>query len=141
MFLLRSEAVVQRCFLKKVFLKFRKIRRKTPVSESLFLLKKRLWHRCFPENFSKFLRTPFLQNTSGGCFCYVLDDHIFYYRCLKAKAKDCMKILQNSLPLQKRSLLVNNLPHPLCFPVNFVISLRKAFLQNTLEQLLKNIES
>ena len=29
------------------------------------LLKKRLWHRCFPVNFVKFLRTPFLQNTSG----------------------------------------------------------------------------
>ena len=32
------------------------------------LLKKRLWHRCFPVNFVKFLRTPFLQNTSDGCF-------------------------------------------------------------------------
>ena len=29
------------------------------------LLKKRLWHRCFPVSFAKFLRTPFLQNTSG----------------------------------------------------------------------------
>ena len=29
------------------------------------LLKKRLWHRCFPVNFAKFLRMPFLQNTSG----------------------------------------------------------------------------
>ena len=29
------------------------------------LLKKRLWHRCFLRNFAKFLRTPFLQNTSG----------------------------------------------------------------------------
>ena len=28
------------------------------------LLKKRLWHRCFPVNFVKFLSTPFLQNTS-----------------------------------------------------------------------------
>ena len=28
------------------------------------LLKKRLWHRCFPVSFSKFLRTPFSQNTS-----------------------------------------------------------------------------
>ena len=28
-------------------------------------LKKRLWHRCFPINFEKFLRTPILQNTSG----------------------------------------------------------------------------
>ena len=26
---------------------------------------KRLWHRCFPVNFVKFVRTPFLQNTSG----------------------------------------------------------------------------
>ena len=25
---------------------------------------KSLWHRCFPVNFAKFLRTPFLQNTS-----------------------------------------------------------------------------
>ena len=24
-----------------------------------------LWHRCFPVNFTKFLRAPFLQNTSG----------------------------------------------------------------------------
>ena len=29
------------------------------------LLKKRLWHRRFPINFVKFLRTPLLQNTSG----------------------------------------------------------------------------
>ena len=28
-------------------------------------IKKRLWHRCFPVNFAKFLGTPFLQNTSG----------------------------------------------------------------------------
>ena len=30
------------------------------------LLKKRLWHGCFPVKFGKYL---FLQNTSGGCFC------------------------------------------------------------------------
>ena len=29
------------------------------------LSKKRIWHRCFTVNFAKFLRTPFLQNTSG----------------------------------------------------------------------------
>ena len=29
------------------------------------LLKKKLWHRCFPVNFAKFLRTPFSQSTSG----------------------------------------------------------------------------
>ena len=29
------------------------------------LLKKLLWHRCFPVSFAKFLRTVFSQNTSG----------------------------------------------------------------------------
>ena len=29
------------------------------------LLKKKLWQRCFPVNFVKFLRTRFLQKTSG----------------------------------------------------------------------------
>ena len=32
------------------------------------LIKKSLWHRCFPVNFAKFLRTSFLQNTSCGWF-------------------------------------------------------------------------
>ena len=32
------------------------------------LLKKRLWHSCFPVNFGKFLSTPFLQNTFGRLF-------------------------------------------------------------------------
>ena len=29
------------------------------------LLKRKLWHRCFPVTFAKFPRTPFLWNTSG----------------------------------------------------------------------------
>ena len=29
------------------------------------LLKKRLWHTCFPVIFAKFLKTPFLHNTFG----------------------------------------------------------------------------
>ena len=32
------------------------------------LLKRRFWHRGFSVNFVKFLKTPFLQNTSGDCF-------------------------------------------------------------------------
>ena len=32
------------------------------------LLKKRLWHRSFPVNFVKFLRTSFLQDTLDDCF-------------------------------------------------------------------------
>ena len=36
------------------------------------LLKKRLWHRCFPLNFVKFLRTLILQNTFGRLLLYFL---------------------------------------------------------------------
>ena len=40
----------------------------------LRLLKRSLWHRCFPVNFAKFQRTPFfLQNTSGACFGLIDD--------------------------------------------------------------------
>ena len=35
------------------------------VASLRLLLKKRLWHRCFPVNFGKFFRTTFLKNTSG----------------------------------------------------------------------------
>ena len=50
--------------------KFYKIHKKTPVAESLFyktLLKMRLWHRCFPLNFVKFRRTPFLTEHLRWC--------------------------------------------------------------------------
>ena len=32
-------------------------------------IKRSLQHRCFPVKFATFLRTPFLQDTSSGCFC------------------------------------------------------------------------
>ena len=43
--------------------KDRKIQKQPP--SACNFLKKRLWHRYFPVNFAKFLRTPFLQDTSG----------------------------------------------------------------------------
>ena len=64
----------QRCSLRKGVLRnFTKSTRKH-LCQSLFfnkvpglrpatLLKKMPWHRCFPVNFEKFLRTTFLQNT------------------------------------------------------------------------------
>ena len=53
----------QRCSKRKSFLRnFAKLTENTCARVSL---KKRLWHRCFPVNFTKFLRTPFLRNTSG----------------------------------------------------------------------------
>ena len=66
----------QRCSVKKCVLRnFAEFTEKH-LCQSLFfnkvsglrtatLLKKRLWHRCFPVNFAKFLRTHFSQNTSG----------------------------------------------------------------------------
>ena len=55
------EAVVQMCSVKKVFLEIsQNSQENTYVSVwSATLLKKRLWHRCFPVNFAKFLRTTF----------------------------------------------------------------------------------
>ena len=43
---------------------FNKVARLRPAT----LLKKKLWHRCFPANFAKFLRASFLQNTYGRMF-------------------------------------------------------------------------
>ena len=69
---LHHEKVALEVFYKTVLTNFRKFRGKH-LTQSLFfnkvrpatLLKKRLWHRCFPLNFLKFVRTPFLQKTSG----------------------------------------------------------------------------
>ena len=64
----------QRCSAKKGVLKnFTKFTRKhlcqsltfNKVARPATLFKKGLWHRSFPVNFAKFLRTLFLQNTSG----------------------------------------------------------------------------
>ena len=70
-----SEAVAQRCSVKKVFLKVLQNSQENTcarVSDT----KKRLWHRCFPVNFAKHVS---LQNTSDDYFwklwirlhCYV----------------------------------------------------------------------
>ena len=77
-----SEAVFRRCSVEKLFLEISQNSQETNCARASFLekrlalrpatlLKKRLWHRCFPVNFVKFVRTPFLQNTSGGCFLTV----------------------------------------------------------------------
>ena len=34
------------------------------------LLKKRVWHRCLPVNFAKFLRTLFSRTPPDDCFCH-----------------------------------------------------------------------
>ena len=74
-----TEAAVRRCSVKKVSLEITQhLQENTCASVSILiklqtlrpatLLKKRLWHKCFPVNVAKFLRIPFLKSTSGGCF-------------------------------------------------------------------------
>ena len=43
------------------------------------LIKKRLWHRCFPVNVAKFLRTAFLQKTSGRLLLFRVNRVSHYY--------------------------------------------------------------
>ena len=48
-------------------------------SEACSFIKKGIQHGCFPVKFAKFLTSPFLQNTSGACFCL----HFLIYTYLR----------------------------------------------------------
>ena len=66
--MLKPEEVARGCPVKKKCLrKLQEIRLRPPT-----LLKKRPWHRWFPVNFAKFLRTPFLKSILGGYFFQTL---------------------------------------------------------------------
>ena len=56
---INSEAVARRCSIKKMFLQILQTSRENTCARIYFLIK-RLWRRCFPVIFAKFLRTPFL---------------------------------------------------------------------------------
>ena len=60
----KEEAATRGFLCNKVFLEISQHSQKNICARPTTLLRKRLWHRCFPVNFVKFLRTPFLQNTS-----------------------------------------------------------------------------
>ena len=65
-FLHTGEVVAGRCSVKKVFLEIWQNSQENTCGRASFsiklqaLLKERLWRRCFPVNFAKFLRPPFL---------------------------------------------------------------------------------
>ena len=75
---LSQEVLCKEAFLKK-FAKF--------VGEHLCLffnedlLKKRLWQRCFPVNFGKFLNPSFYRTPPDDCFCDVLNYTKFCCGC------------------------------------------------------------
>ena len=66
---IKTEAFAQRCFVRKGvlrnFSKFTQFTR-AGVFFNKTLLKKKLWHRCLPVNFVKFVRTPFLTEHIRG---------------------------------------------------------------------------
>ena len=70
----------------KVFLKMSQNSQENLLCYSLFfnkvagimpatLLKERLWHRCFPVNSAKFLRTPFFKERLRATAFYIRDIH------------------------------------------------------------------
>ena len=82
----RTEAVTQRCSVEKVFLEISQNSQENTCARVFFLiklqasglqpyLKKRHWHRCFPANFAKFLRTPFF---TEHLRCLLLDRACFW---------------------------------------------------------------
>ena len=77
----KQECSVRKCVLRN-FAKF--IEKHLCQSAGLrpaTLLKKRLWNRCFPVNFAKFLRTLFLQNTLRRLLLYCF--HTFIHLLLR----------------------------------------------------------
>ena len=72
-----TEPATRGVLCKKVFLEISKNSQENTCGRVPFLntcsrvptlLKKRLWHRCFPVNFVKFLRIPFYRTSLDDCF-------------------------------------------------------------------------
>ena len=128
-----SEAVARRCSMKKVFhmgvlRNFEKFTGKHVCQDLFFnkaaslcpttLLKNILWHRCFPLNFAKFLRTLFLQNTSSGCFWYVF---IFYQKNLMSYLLSVITVSPNYYNWRE---ILNPLLHTVCFNAQTILSIK-----------------
>ena len=84
---LHTEAVVCRCYRKKVFLEISQNSQEKTCPRASILIKfqkNRLWHRCFPVKFAKFSRTTFcyrrLPVAASGMYMYRgLETYIFIW--------------------------------------------------------------
>ena len=56
---------------KKVALEILQNSQENTCAKVSFLIKKGLWHKCFPVNFVKFLGTTLLRNTSGRLLLFL----------------------------------------------------------------------
>ena len=138
----------QRCSMKKGALRnFTKFTGKC-LCQSLFfdklaglrpatLLKKRLRHRCFPVNFAKFLRTPFLQNTPGRLLVQFLYE-IQHWPELGKRALSSMENRWKKFLIIDSSMFFYFIRHLVMyfyFPIIFFLHVKKAlseFLPTTL---------
>ena len=66
------------------------------------LLKKRIWHKCFPVNFAKFLRTRFVTEHPGGCFWTYLFLSLLEKTAWKLKRRLIKELLLSMLLLYTR---------------------------------------
>ena len=71
------------------------------------LLKKRLWHKCFPVNFARFLRTPFLQSTSGRLLLSVNKFSKLSIKVASAFREIAVKLLQITLPFSHNQTVIS----------------------------------
>ena len=86
-FYYQTEVLARRCSIKKMFLEISQNSQENTCARVSFLiklratlLKKRLWHRCFPLNFAKFLRTLFLTEHLRWLLLYqTLDEEKMIY--------------------------------------------------------------
>ena len=75
---------------------------KLQASASKFI-KKRFWHRCFPVNFAKFLRTPFLTEHLRWLLLHSLTNKrwcstlVFFYKIINGLPPDCLYSIWISL--------------------------------------------
>ena len=100
--------------------KYKKQPRGFCIRRSVTLLKKRIWHRCFPVNFAKFSRTAFYRTSLGDYFSNITS--------WKDSPKDSIhKPLIFSKTFRPVISLKKKLWHR-CFPVNFAKFRRTPFL-------------
>ena len=101
------------------------------------LLKKRLWHRRFSVNFVEFLRTPFLQNSSGRLLFGLVSE-----RFSETVTDDCqISYFGNAVKIEvcfEISLLVWQLSGPL--PLKSIQNIIQRTFPNFREEIFPRID-
>ena len=84
------------------------------------LLKKRLWHRCFPVNFAKFLRTPFFtEQLRWVLLCSFQCTQLIQYISLKSEYDQ--RFLRKELQLLVVTYFFRKASSDICFSMEMII--------------------